>query len=199
MRNLSEAKVYGGIGALLMLVGIFIPYGGLVIAIIGLVFIFISVKAISEIAKDEDIYRNYLMHFIFTILVFVSMFIILGIAFGAAGGLSWVNEITKLQPGGITDFSMFWDLFGDLIVGAIVALVVGWVLAIISAFYLRKSYNLIAEHTKVSTFKTTGTVYFIGAITLIILIGIIILFVAKIIEIVAYFSIPETLPASKSS
>lgn len=199
MRNLSEAKVYGGIGALLMLVGIFIPYGGPVIAIIGLVFIFISVKAISEIVKDEDIYRNYLMHFIFTILAIVSIFIILGIAFGAAGGFSWITEITKLQPGDITDFNMFWDLFGDMIVGAIVALVVGWVLAIISALYLRKSYNSIAEHIKVSTFKTTGTVYFIGAITLIIGIGIIILFVAKIIEIVAFFSIPDALPASKSS
>ena len=49
MRNLSEAKVYGGIGAILMLVGIFIPYGGPIISIIGLVFIFIAVKAISEI------------------------------------------------------------------------------------------------------------------------------------------------------
>lgn len=197
MRNLSEAKVYGGIGALLMLVGIFIPYGGPVISIIGLVFIFISVKAISEIAKDEDIYRNYLMHFIFTILVFVAIIVIMIIAFGAAGGFSWITELTELQSGDITDFNTFWDLFGDMIVGAIVALVVGWVLAIISALYLRKSYNSIAEHTKVGAFKTTGTVYFIGAITVIILIGFLILFVAKIIEIVAYFSIPEKLPASK--
>ena len=63
--------------------------------------------------------------------------------------------------------------------------------------YLRKSYNRIAEHTQVSTFKTTSTVYFIGAITTIILIGFLIIFIAKIIEIVAFFSIPETLPASK--
>jgi len=199
MRNLSEAKVYGGIGALLMLIGIFIPYGGPIISIIGLVFIFISVKAISEIVKDEDIYRNYLMHFIFTILAFVAIIIIMGIAFGAAGGFSWITEITKLQPEDITDFNTFWNLFGDMILGAIVALVVGWVLVIISALYLRKSYNSIAEHTKVGTFKTTGTIYFIGAITLIILIGALILFVAKIIEIVAYFSIPDALPASKGS
>ena len=199
MRNLSEAKVYGGIGALLMLVGIFIPYGGPIISIIGLVFIFIAVKAISEIAKDEDIFRNYLMHFIFTILAIVAMIVIMIIAFGAAGGFSWITEISELQSEDITDLNTFWDLFGDLIVGAIVALFVGWILTIISALYLRKCYNSIAEHTKVSTFKTTGTVYLIGAITLIILIGIIILFIAKIIEIIAYFSIPEALPASKGS
>ena len=199
MRNLSEAKVYGGIGAILMLIGIFIPYGGPIVSIIGLVFIFIAVKAISEITKDEDIFRNYLMHFIFTILTFVAIIVIMIIAFGAAGGFSWITEITELQSEDITDFNTFWDLFGDMIVGAIVALVVGWVLAIISAMYLRKSYNSIAEHTKVSTFKTTGLIYLIGAITLIILIGFLILFIAKIIEIVAYFSIPETLPSSKES
>jgi len=199
MRNLSEAKVYGGIGALLMLIGIFIPYGGPIISIIGLVFIFIAVKAISEITKDEDIFRNYLMHFIFTILAIVAIIVIMIIAFGAAGGFSWITELTELQSEDITDFNTFWDLFGDMIVGAIVALVVGWILAIISALYLRKSYNNIAEHTKVSTFKTTGTIYLIGAITLIILIGFLIIFIAKIIEIIAYFSIPESLPSSKES
>jgi uncharacterized membrane protein len=199
MRNLSEAKIFGGIGALLMLVGIFIPYGGPVINIIGLVLIFIAVKAISEITKDEDIFRNYLMHFIFTILTFVAIIVIMVIAFGASGGFSWITEISEIQSGDITDFNTFWNLFGDMIVGAIVALVVGWVLIIISALYLRKCYNSIAEHTKVNTFKTTGTIYFIGAITLIIGIGIIILFVAKIIEIIAYFSIPEKLPTAKET
>ncbi|KYK31111.1 MAG: hypothetical protein AYK22_08260 [Thermoplasmatales archaeon SG8-52-3] len=199
MRNLSEAKVYGGIGAILMLVGIFVPYGGPIVSIIGLVFVFIAVKAISEIAKDEDIFRNYLMYFIFTILVFVAIIGILIIAFGAAGGFSWITEISQMQSEEITDLNTFWDLFGDMIIGAIVALIVGWILAIVSALYLRKCYNSIAEHTKVSTFKTTGTLYFIGAITLIILIGFLIIFIAKIIEIVAFFSIPETLPASKGS
>ncbi len=199
MRNLSEAKVYGGIGAILMLIGFFIPYGGPIISIIGLVLIFIAVKAISEITKDEDIFRNYLMHFIFTILAFVAIIVIMIIAFGAAGGFSWITEISELQSEDITDFNTFWDLFGDMIVGAIVALVVGWILAIISAIYLRKSYNSIAEHTKVGTFKTTGTIYLIGAITVIVLIGFLIIFIAKILEIVAYFSIPEALPSSKES
>ena len=199
MKNLSEAKVYGGIGAILMLVGIFIPYGGPIISIIGLVFIFIAVKGISEIAKDEDIFRNYLMYFIFTILAIVAIIVIMIIAFGAAGGFSWITEITSMQSEDMTDLNTFWDLFGDLIIGAIVALFVGWVLAIVSALYLRKCYNKIAEHTKVSTFKTTGTIYLIGAVTLIILIGFLIILIAKIIEIVAYFSIPDALPASKST
>ena len=137
MKNLSEAKVYGGIGAILMLVGIFIPYGGPIISIIGLVFVFIAVKGISEIAKDEDIFRNYLMYFIFTILAIVAIIVIMIIAFGVAGGFSWITEITSMQPEEMTDLNTFWDLFGDMIIGAIIALFVGWVLAIVSALYLR--------------------------------------------------------------
>jgi uncharacterized membrane protein len=117
------------------------------------------------------------------------------IAFGAAGGFSWITEIQSMEN--ITDFNTFWDLFGDMIVGAIIALVVGWILIIISALYLRKCYNSIADHTKVGLFKTTGTIYFIGAILLIVIIGAIILFIAKIMEIVAYFSLPDKLPTKK--
>ncbi len=198
MRSINEAKAFGGIGALLMLIGTF-TNGGPILWILGLVFIFIAVKAISKITKDEDVYSNYLMYFIFSILAIIAIVIILGIAFGVAGGFSWVNEVSKLQPNDITDLNMFWDLFGDMIVGAIVALVVGWVLVIISALYLRKCYNSIAEHTKVDLFKTTGKWYFLGAITSIILIGIIILFIAKSMEIVAFFSLPDKLSTPKES
>ena len=71
----------------------------------------------------------------------------------------------------------------------------GWVLMIIATMYLRKSYYRIAKHTKVHLFHTTGTVYFIGAITLIIGIGALILLVARILEMIAYFSLPDNLPA----
>ena len=198
MKNLNEAKAFGGIGALLMLVGSF-SNGGPILLILGLVFIFIGVKAISKITKDEDVYSNYLMYFIFSILAIVAIIIILGIAFGAAGGFTWINQVSKLQPEDITDFNMFWDLFGDMVIGAIGALIVGWILVIISAFYLRKCYNIMAKHLEVDLFKKAGKWYFIGAITTIILIGFILIFIAKSLEIVAFFTIPDKLPASKGS
>jgi uncharacterized membrane protein len=173
-----------------MLIGSF-TNGGPILLIIGLVFIFIGVKAISKITKDEDIYSNYLMYFIFSILAIIAIIIILGIAFGAAGGFTWMNQVSKLQPEDITNFNMFWDLFGEMVIGAIGALIVGWILAIISAFYLRKCFNSMAKHLKVDLFKKAGKWYFIGAITTIIFIGFILIFIAKSMEIVAFFSIPE--------
>jgi uncharacterized membrane protein len=191
MVELSNAKIFGGIGALLLLIGGFIPYGGPIVSILGLVFIFIAVKTISDLTKDKDIFNNYLMHFIFGILTIVAIVIIMLIAFGAAGGFSWISSLENAE---ITDIESFWEYFGDLLVGCVLALLVGWILTIIAAIYLRRSYNSIAEHTKVKLFKTTGTIYLIGAFTTIILIGFLILLIARIIEIIAYFSLPDKLP-----
>jgi len=193
MNNLSNVKIFGGVGALLLLIGTFIPYAGPVISIVGLIFVFIAVKSISELAKDHDIFSNYLYHFIFSIISIVAIFVIILIGFGAIGGFSW---ITSLQDINITDFSTFWDYFGGIIGYAILALLVGWILGIIAAIYLRRSYNSIAKHTKVGLFKTTGTFYFFGAITTIIVIGFLILFIARILEIIAYFSLPDELSTS---
>ena len=190
MAELSNAKIMGGIGALLMLIGGFIPYAGPIVSILGLVLLFIAVKTISDLTKDKDIFNNYCMHFIFGILTIVAIFVIMLIAFGAAGGFTWISSLETAE---ITDFESFWEYFGDIVGGCVSALIVGWILSIIAAIYLRRSYNRIADHTKVGLFKTTGTVYFIGAITAIVLIGFLILLIARIIEIIAYFSLPDKL------
>jgi len=44
-------------------------------------------------------------------------------------------------------------------------------------------------------FRTTGLLFLIGAATLIVLVGFVILFIAAILQIVAFFSIPEQLPS----
>ena len=193
MSDLGNAKIFGGLGALLSLIGTFLPYAGPILSIIGLIFVFIAVKKISDYVKDHDIFTNYLYSFIFSIISIIAVFAIILIGFGEVGGFSW---LTSLQDINITDFSTFWDYFGGIIGYAILALFVGWILAIIAAIYLRRSYRSIAEHTKVKLFKTTGTVYFWGAITTIIVIGFLILFIASIIEIVAYFSLPDKLPTT---
>jgi uncharacterized membrane protein len=192
MSKLGQAKILGGIGALLSLL-VVVPSVGPLVGIVGLVLVFIAVKYIAEETKNHSIFQNYLMSFILTIVALGAVIAIMIISFGVSGGFSWVNS---LQEQNITDFNSFWTSFGTLIGGCIVALIVAWVFLILGTLYLRKSYNSIAEHTKVDLFKTTGLVYFIGAITLIVIIGIFILIIAKILEIVAFFTLPENLPGA---
>jgi uncharacterized membrane protein len=192
MTKLHEAKILGGIGALLSLL-FFIPYAGFIINLVGLVLIFVAVHYIAEETKNHSIFQNYLMNFILQIIAVVAVVVIMIAAFGISGGISWVSTI---QEQNITDFDSFWASFGTFFIGCMLAFVIAWVLLILGALYLRKSYNSIAEHTKVDLFKTTGLVYFIGAITVIIIIGIFIIIVAKILEIVSFFSLPENLPSA---
>ncbi len=191
MGEFRNVKTIGIVGSLLALLGGFIPFIGPIIGLVGFVLVLIAVKSISELVKDKEIFRNYLIDFILSIISIVMILVIMLIGFFNVGGFTW---ITSLQDINIQDLSTFWDYFGGIISYSIMALIIGWILWVIGAIYLRRSYNSIAKYTNVSLFRTTGTVYLIGAITTIILIGFVILFVGRIIEIIAYFSLPDELP-----
>jgi len=193
MGKLSEAKILGGIGALLMVLGgIFLPGIG---AIIGLILLFVAVKYITEETNDQSIFDNYLMHFICSIIAIVAVVLIF---FLSIGGFS-LTFFKALETMNFTDFNSVWNFFAPYILWWVIALLIGWVFFIISALYLRKCYNSIADHTKINTFKTTGLIYFIGAITVIIGVGFIIILVAKIFEIVAYFSLQENIQSTNQT
>lgn len=193
MSNLSNAKVFGGIGAILSLVGAFVPAFGSIVSTIGLVLVFVAVKYIADETKDRPIFKNYMLFFLCNIIALVAAVAI----FFAIAGLSIISTIQSLSN--LTNPSEIMDAIAPLLTGCVVAILVGWILLIIGALYLRKSYNRIAEHTNVGLFKTTGLVYFIGAITTIIVIGIFIMVIAKILEIIAFFSLPDKIPSKGAS
>jgi uncharacterized membrane protein len=79
----------------------------------------------------------------------------------------------------------------ELIAGAITGLAIIWVLLLVSAIFLRRSYSSISQKLGVGMFGTTGLLYLIGAALTIVVVGILVLFVAEILNIVAFFSIPD--------
>ncbi|WP_370520443.1 DUF996 domain-containing protein [Thermococcus sp. LS2] len=189
---LSQAKTYGGIGAILALLGGAIPKIGSALSIVGIVLILLAVKEIADEVGDETVFRNYLISFILQIGAFIALIIaivaVLGTSIIAMGGpRAFEHEIRNLEAA--------MAIIGSILVG----FVIFWILFSLGAYYLKKSYELIAYYTDVDLFKTTGLLYFIGALTAIIMIGLLIIFVARILEIVAYFSLPEELPSKQSS
>jgi uncharacterized membrane protein len=96
--------------------------------------------------------------------------------------------------------SFVTDSFSPAIGGVIgcgLAILIAYILLIIGALYLRKSFDGIANRTKVDLFKTTGLVYLIGAVTTIFFIGFFILIIATILEIASFFSLPDSLSKTK--
>ena len=194
MGKLSDAKIFGGIGAILMIL-VAIPSFGGILALIGLILLFIAVKYISDETKEKSIFNNFLYFFIVTIIGVVVAGATLVYTFFEAGGMSYINELQNLA---YSDPMAVWDTIQPLLMGAIVAIVILWIALIVSAIFLRKSYDKIGELTNVKWFKTTGLIFLIGALTLIILIGFIIILIGMILEIIAFFSLPENLPSQAS-
>ena len=77
---------------------------------------------------------------------------------------------------------------------AILGLVALWVCLLIGAVLIKRAYERIAELTKVDLFKTTRLLYLIGAALTIVIVGLLVTLVAKILEAVSFFSLPETYP-----
>lgn len=190
MSLLANAKILGGIGALLMLLSI-IPYAGFFVGIIGFILVFVAVKNISDETKDKSIFNNFLYFFIIAIVGMVMALGISVITFFDVGGIEY---FTSLQTQTFTDPLVIFEELQDFLIGIIIALLVLWVSLIISVIFLRKCYDKIAEFTKVKWFGTTGLLFLIGAATVIIGIGFLILLVALVLMIIAFFSLPDKLP-----
>ena len=197
MGDLNNAKIFGGIGSILMLIGGFIPLAGVVLPIIGLILVLIAVYYIGTVTKDVSIFKNYLLSFILQIVAVVAFVAIMAIAFGATFGFSLLEIQSFIESqAGVTDPTEIFTNFDilALIGGCCLAGLIAWILMIISALFLKKSFASIKEHLKVDIFGTTGLVYLIGAALLIIGIGAIILLIAMILQIVAFFSLPDQPP-----
>lgn len=195
MKTLSDAKMLGGIGSILLLVGLPIPQIGFALAIVGLILQFIAVKKIAATVNDDTIFSNFLLNFVFGLIAFGSVIVVFIVMVGSLGGLSF---FTALEGMNTADPTEVFSYLSPLLSGCLIALVIMWVFSLIGAIFLRKSYEAIAEKTNVSTFKTTGLLYLIGTATFIILIGFLILLIARIFEIVSYFSLPDTIQTEKN-
>ncbi len=176
INDLSYAKIYGGFGAVLLLLDAVIPKVGNILSLVGLILLLLAVKNISEVVGDELIYKNFL------------------IAFGAMFLNSVVTIILKsglVSPESIKS--------GAVLGGIVTGLIFLWVILLIGTFFLRKSYILIGEYTNVQMFKFAGTLYLIGVALLIIMVGAVVVFIAEIIQVISFFSLPQTVPEKKSS
>ena len=110
MSKLSSAKLLGGLGALLSLIGWLFTTSsfGSVVGIIGLIMVFIAVKYIADETKDKSIFDNYLYFFICSIIAIVAMAAIMIYSVLSTIDIFNIEELVK----NITDFGAFIDLGG---------------------------------------------------------------------------------------
>lgn len=189
--NLPQAKTLGGIGSILPLISLPFAFFGsfglilsLLIDIVGLILVLIAVKYISDEAKDARIFNNYLYAVIIGIVGTVIAIVIAFILFLTL----FVNFLHFVTVG------IFTIPLSASIILLVIPLIIIYFISIIQAIFIRRSFNDIARVAGVPLFSTTALLILIGAILIIVLVGFIILFIASILQIVSFFSLPDRLP-----
>jgi uncharacterized membrane protein len=159
--SLSQGRTLGRVGSIL----VFIPF----LSIIGYILILIAINDISKYLQDRSIFKN--------TLIAVALEIV-----GSVVGLSILigGALTSTLTGGVS-----------ALVGVFAALAITWIFLIAAAFFLKRSYDTIALKLGISSFRTTGLLFLVGAGLVIVLVGFIVIFVGNIFQAISFFSIPE--------
>ena len=174
--SMESGKSLTSIGALLLVIGSFIPFLG----IVGFIFMMFGLNALANYYKERGIFDKALWAVIFGVIGAVAAgFIMMAIMFSGSF-LGFENGIG----------ANWAALFG----GMAVALVVAFIFYILMAIYFRKSFDLLATKTGNSMFRTAGLLLLIGAILTIVFIGLVLIFVAWILLTIAFFSLPNAPP-----
>lgn len=169
MGRLSDAKTLGGIGSILQI----FPFLG----IVGYILTLIAVKYVSDEVQDSSIFSD---------MLYAVITGILGVGIGAF--VVFFGSLGSVFTAGVSAF-----------VGGIAFLAVVWIALIISSVFVRRAFDKMATKLNVGTFRTAGTLYFIGALLTIVLVGFIILFIGFILQVVAFFSIQDAQSSTQAT
>ena len=155
----SSTKFFGGFGALFIILS-WLPYIGIALYLIGLIFLTVAFKKISDKDPSKEIFKNWLIVLIVGILIAIllSSIVIMGI----------MNQSDVL-----------------LFIGYLIFVGLG----IFMGIYYKKIFMAVYELTGESLFKTAANTFFWGGILTIIFIGSILFFIGWIIVTIAFFSL----------
>jgi len=174
--NISTQKMLGGIGSILILL-VFMPGTvATLLGIVGVVLWFISIYQLSNILGKPSIFKKVLIGFILNIVGTVIAF-----AFGLMA-LIPLFVSPKNETGAILGLGL----------GVAFAILVAYATLVVSLYFYKEAYKILAQATAQNLFKIGGLLLFIGAITIILFgLGAFLIIVGYIVLAVAFFTAPN--------
>lgn len=172
--SLDEAKILGGLGSILTLLGL-APLIGTVAVVVGWVLVLAAIGLISVVAENRSILYNGIVG------AGLQMVGAVGLYFVGRSILGYFSGISSSNPLGFYGSVFSW-------------LMLLWVIVIVSSIFLYMSLKTIASRLNVGLFATAAIIYVVGEGTTIILIGFVIALIAQILFAAAFFTMPGKLP-----
>jgi uncharacterized membrane protein len=194
MALLSSTRAVGVIGSIMVVLFV-LPGVGSALAVIGWILVIVAAYLLSQHVNDRAIFNNVLIAAIlaivgFVVLVAVALTSVL--RFAGINGMA-LSSLANINRTAVASGSLHG--LGGLIIGVVAGLALLWVFLLASALFLRRSYDEIARKFNVRMFSTAALVYLIGAALTIILVGLVVVFVAGILQAIAFYSLPDQLPS----
>jgi uncharacterized membrane protein len=202
----ESSKYLSAVGALLMVIGFLgaiVPYVG-ILSLLGIILLLIGIKGLANFYNEQGIFNNVLYSIITGIVgavvaigaAFITLFATLAdLGIDLANIDDWATFGTDL--GAIfTDFSDLSALW-TLISGAIVVIIIIFVFAIISMYFVRKSMDQLSTKSGIGLFGTAGLLMLIGAV--IPIIGLLLIWIGLILATVAFFQMKPNTTQSAST
>lgn len=187
MHQLSQAKTLGGVGALLMLL-VWIPPLGWVLSLIGALMVLFAIKYISEALQDRSIFTNMVIAIALEIVgLVVGIAVLLETVLSTIG----LGIVTGYYAGGIRNVTLPPGLLTSNLGGLIAGVVIIWIMVLVSAIFVRRSYDSVSRRLDMGMFGTVGLLYLVGAALIIILVGFVLLLLALILNMIAFFSMSD--------
>jgi uncharacterized membrane protein len=198
--TLESSKTLGCVGAILLLIGV-IPFAGPylgVIALIGAVLVLVALHGLADNYKENGIFSNALYGFIAVVVGVVAAVI------AAIYVVFYTSILTdflhKIYPGWNGSWSSLVGLtpnFSNItasdfapVLGAMFSvLAILWIFLVVSAFFNRRSLRMLSAKAGVGLFSTAGLLLIIGAILTIVLIGLVLMWIAVLLIVIAFFQI----------
>jgi uncharacterized membrane protein len=172
--NISTQKILGGIGSILILL-VFTSEATL-LGIVGFVLWLISMYQLSNILRKPSIFQKVLIGFILSIGG-----IVIASAFGLTAIISSLATM-RGETGAILGLGL----------GVVVAFIVAYAIIVVSFYFYKQAYEILARKTAHNLFKIAGLLTFIGAITTILFgLGLLLIIVGYIVLAVAFFTAPN--------
>lgn len=194
--DFETSKNLGGVGALLLFVGPLLSFGHFLagfIPLIGFILVLIALKSFADHYNDAGIFNNALYGFITAIVgivLAVGAFIATALAVVSDLGITdWTNAAEWTA---VLNAETAFDSLLTLLGGVIIAFVILFAFAIVTALLYRKTLGILASKSGVGLFGTAGLLLLIGAVLTIILVGLILIWISFLLIAIAFFSIKPT-------
>ncbi|WP_069806856.1 DUF996 domain-containing protein [Vulcanisaeta thermophila] len=146
-------------------------YGGAVLNLIGYIMILIALNKLSKAFNTPGIFRN----------------AIYGVITDIVGSIVLIIALVLAFPSLLSSDSVYGESSMTTLIGLLVALwVVFYVFVVIAYRFLRNAYNQLADVSGVGDFRSAAKWYWYGALTAIVLVGVVLVIVGHVHAALGY-------------